>query len=47
MFVCVGGAFWWVGGLGGGEVGGERGFPTALGRIDVGVCYTRGARSRR
>ena len=21
--------------------------PTALGRIDVGVCYTRGARSRR
>ena len=30
--------------------GGEGGFPTALGRIDVyplGACYTRGARSRR
>ena len=24
-----------------------KGFPTALCRIDVGVCYTRGARSRR
>ena len=23
------------------------GVPTALGRIDVGACYTRGARSRR
>ena len=30
----------------GGEVGGK-GFPTALGRIDVGACYTRSARSRR
>ena len=28
-------------GVGGG------GFPTALCRTDVGVCYTRGARSRR
>ena len=28
--------------------GGERVFQTtSLGRIDVGVCYTRGARSRR
>ena len=25
---------------------GQQGFPTALCRIDVGVCYTRGARSR-
>ena len=33
-----------VGGGGGG--GGARGVFTALGRIDVGVCYTRGARSR-
>ena len=30
-----------------GGLGGERGFPTALGRTDVGACYTRGARSRR
>ena len=30
----------------GGE-GGTKGFLTALGRIYVGVCYTRGARSRR
>ena len=31
------------------EVGGlgRKGFLTALGRIDVGICYTRGARSRR
>ena len=27
-------------------VGVERGVPTALDRIDVGACYTRGARSR-
>ena len=27
--------------------GGAKGFSTALGRIDIGVCYTRGARSRR
>ena len=33
-------------GVGGGRVG-AKGFLTALGRIDVGVCYTRGARSRR
>ena len=26
---------------------GGRGFFTAFGRIDVGACYTRGARSRR
>ena len=26
-----------------GEGGGERGFPTALGRIDARACYTRGA----
>ena len=26
---------------------GRKGFLTSLGRIDVGVCYTRGARSRR
>ena len=39
-----GGVGGWGGGWGGGgEVGGER----ALGRIDVGVCYTGGARSRR
>ena len=31
---------------GGGGLGGEE-FPTGLGRVDVGVCYTRGARSRR
>ena len=31
-------------GVGGGWRGG--GVPTALGRIDVGACYTRGARSR-
>ena len=30
-----------------GGVGKGREFPTALGRIDVGTCYTRGARSRR
>ena len=30
-----------------GGVGGEEGFLTGLGRIDVGVCYTRGARFRR
>ena len=28
-------------------VGVGEGFPRALCRIDVGVCYTRGARSRR
>ena len=28
-------------------MGGGKGFLTALGRIDVGVCYTRRARSRR
>ena len=27
--------------------GAAKGRLTALGRIDVGVCYTRGARSRR
>ena len=32
-----------VGGFGGFA---GRGFPTALGRIDAGACYTSGARSR-
>ena len=32
--------------MGGGEVG-AKGFSIALCRIDVGVCYTRGSRSRR
>ena len=44
MFEGVCGVGWRFGGM---FVEGGGGLLTSLGRIDVGVCYTRGARSRR